>query len=189
MTPEPNSNESATVRLWTLQQAAVVPALKGPGAYRASWPETPANWRIAYEWMAKQLVKVTNCATSDAPVWCWHSCNGKLGAAPTVGTAAFLLSEYQIGQGMVAVELAVPVQFVLLSSYNAWNSFLDFVIVNQRLPRNQRRARRMFAEPMFKHDTDDIQAVIPFIESKWVRGVTELTIDGRDWDAPLLPGS
>jgi hypothetical protein len=181
--------KTATVRLWTFQQATVVPALKGPTTYRASWPETPANWRIAYEWMAKQLSEATNGAANDAPIWCWHSCNGRLGNAPTVGTAAFLLSEYQIGQGMVAVELAVPVEFVLLSSYHAWNSFLDFVIVNQRLPKNHRRARRMFANPLFKHDTDDIQAVIPFIEPTWVRGVTELTVTGRDWDVPLLPGS
>jgi hypothetical protein len=187
MNPEPNNNE-ATVRLWTFQQAAVVPALKGPEAYRAPWTETPANWRIAYEWMAKQLAEATKSAANDAPIWCWHSCNGQLNAAPTVGTAAFLLSEYQLGQGMVALELAVPAEFVLLSSYNAWNSFLDFVIVNQRLPKNQRRAQKMFAEPMFKHDTDDIQAVIPFIESAWVQGVTELAVEGRDWDSPLLPG-
>ena len=90
---------------------------------------------------------------------------------------------------MVTVELAVPVEFVFLSSYHAWNSFLDFVIVNQRLPKNHRRARQMFADPLFKNDTDDIQAVIPFIEPAWVRGVTELTVAGRDWDAPLLPSS
>ncbi len=47
----------------------------------------------------------------------------------------------------------------------------------------------MFAEPLFNHDTDDIQAVIPYIEPAWVRGVTELAVEGRDWDAPLLPGS
>ena len=47
----------------------------------------------------------------------------------------------------------------------------------------------MFAEPLFKHDTDDIQAVIPFIEPAWVRGVTELNVADRDWDSPLLPGS
>ena len=137
MTLEPKDNESATVRLWTFQQAAIVPALKGPGTYRASWSETPANWRVAYEWMAQQLADATNCTATGAPVWCWHSCSGRLGTAPTVGTAAFLLSEYQLGQGIVAVELAVPVEFVLLSSYHAWNSFLDFVIVNQRLPKNR----------------------------------------------------
>jgi hypothetical protein len=176
----------ATVRLWTFQRSAIVVALKGPGAYRASWAETPANWRIAYEWMARQIADRAECTGTDAPIWCWHSCNGRLGAAPTVGTAAFLLSEYQLGQGMVAVELAVPVEYVLLSSYHAWNSLLDFVIVNQRLPKSHRRAGRMFADPLFKHDTDDIQAVIPFIEPAWVRGVTELRVEGRDWDEPLL---
>jgi hypothetical protein len=186
MNPKPNNNASATVRLWTFQHAAVVPALNGPAAYRASWLETPANWRTAYKWMAQHLAEATSCTATDAPLWCWHSCNGRLGTAPTVGTAAFLLSEYQLGQGMVAVELAVPVEFVLLSSYHAWNGFLDFVIVNQRLPKNHRRARRMFADPLFKHDTDDIQAVIPFIKHAWVRGVTALTVEGRDWDAPIL---
>ncbi len=138
MKTEPKSN--ATVRLWTFQQAAVVPALKGPVPYRASWPETPANWRIAYEWMAKRLAEATKHTVSDPPIWCWHSCNGRLGAAPTVGTAALLLSECQIRQGMVAVQLAVPLEFVLLSSYHVWNSFLNFVMDNQRLPKDQRQA-------------------------------------------------
>lgn len=176
MKSEPRA-EPETIRLWTFQQSAIVPGLRGPGTYRASWSETPANWRTAYEWMAQQFATATDCIAPDAPVWCWHSCNGRLGAAPTVGTAAFLLSEYQLGQGMVAIELTVPAEFVLLSSYNAWNSFLDFVIVNQRLPKNHRLARRMFAEPMLKHDTDDIQAVIPFIE---------LRVEGRNWDEPLF---
>lgn len=137
MEPEPNIDD-APLRLWTFQSAEIAPVLKGPGPYRASWDETPANWRIAYKWMAQQLVEATNLTNADAPIWCWHSCNGQLGAAPTVGTAAFLLSEYQLGQGMVAVELDVPKELVLLSSYYAWNSFLDFVIVNQRLPKNCR---------------------------------------------------
>lgn len=45
----------------------------------------------------------------------------------------------------------------------------------------------MFADPLITHATDDIQAVVPFIEPAWVRGVTELVIEGRDWDSPLLP--
>jgi hypothetical protein len=180
------NNDEACVRLWTFQGAAIAAALKGPSAYRASWDETPANWRIAYKWMAQQLAAATNDTSAAAPIWCWHSCNGHLGAAPTVGTAAFLLTGCQLGQGMVAVELAVPAEFVLLSSYHAWNSFLNFVIVNQRLPKNHRRARRMFADPLFKHDTDDIQAVIPFIEPAWVQGVTELVVEGRDWNSPLI---
>lgn len=185
---EPNLAGSATVRLWTFQGSEIAPALSAEQAYRALWSHAPANWQIAYQWMAERLAATTGTVFDSAPIWCWHSCNGHLGAPPSVGTAAFLLSEYQLDGGMVAIELDVPVELVLLSSYSDWNRFLDFVIRHQRLPKNRRRAQRMFAEPLLKHDTDDIQAVISRIEPAWVQRVNPLTLAGRNWEEPLLPG-
>ena len=148
----------------------------------------PANWRLAYEWMNQRLTDLANRTLSNPPIWCWHSCNGTLGSAPTVATAVLLLSSYQIEQGMVTIELDVPVELALLSSYHRWNEFLDFVITKQRLPKSRRLLQQMFAEPLLKDEHDDIQAVIPFIDPAWVRGVADLSVEGRDWDAPIFPG-
>jgi hypothetical protein len=183
----PDHSKLPAVRLWSFQRAAVVAVVRSSGVYRADWADAPKNWRMAYEWMADQMVEATNHKSADAPIWCWHSCNGKIGSPPTVGTATALFGSVESVQGMVTLELAVPSEFVLLSSYHEWNAFLDYVIVEKRLPNTRRKYRKMFAEPLLKHDADEIQAVIPFIDSAWVRGVSELTVAGRNWEFPLLP--
>lgn len=98
-----------------------------------------------------------------------------------------LLNDYQIEQGIATIELAVPSEFVLLSSYYAWNRLLEFVTVNQRVPQNRRKLRQIFSEPLFKHKHDDIQAVIPYIRPEWVRGIWDLTLAGRTWDDAIIP--
>lgn len=80
--------------------------------------------------------------------------------------------------------LSVPEEYVLLSSYYAWNEFLDHVIVNRALPPRRWR-RRMFQAPLLKHDTDDIQAVIPFIRAEWLLKSEPVTVSGRGGDEPL----
>jgi hypothetical protein len=81
--------------------------------------------------------------------------------------------------------LSVPEELALASSYWAWNGFLDYVIVHCVLPRSRRWRRRMFYAPLFKHNTDDVQAVIPFIRTEWIEKVAKVIIDGRNDDEPL----
>jgi len=138
--------------------------------------------------MGARLAEAIKYNCTHAPIWCWQSCNGEHGASPTVGTAKALLSEFQLDQGMISVEMDVPGGFVLLSSYYAWSRFLDRVIVRRRVPVGDRIAGWMFQQPLLKHPTDDIQAVIPYIDSTWVIGTHALRIDGRSWDEPIAAG-
>ncbi len=174
------------VRLWTFQNLQVAERLIAGSSHRADWDCTPQNFRLAYRWMADELLKIAPGLGDDAPVWCWHSCNGVRGQMPTVGTAAMLLSEYDLEQGMVVIELAVPRSLVLLSSYYAWNRFLDVTLVKKRWPRSPLRKRRLFGEPLMWHGTDDIQAVLPSIEPQWLIRWTRLTIADREWEEPVL---
>jgi hypothetical protein len=87
---------------------------------------------------------------------------------------------------LVTLELIVPVESVLLSSYSHWNEFMDYVLVPGRVPRNSKYARSMLKEPLLKHSVDDIQAVIPYIEPSWVQRIEKLVVKDRDWDEPLL---
>lgn len=173
------------LRLWTFQSKQVAERLIAGVSHRADWDRTPENFRLAYRWMASKLLEITPELSDDAPVWCWHSCNGNRGHIPTVGTAGMLLSEDEFEQGMIVAELAVPRSKVLLSSYYAWNQFLDVTLVKKRWPRSPLRERWMFEEPLLRHETDDIQAVIPFIEPAWVIRSAPLMIDGREWDEPV----
>ncbi len=82
----------------------------------------------------------------------------------------------------------VPGEFALLSSYYAWNRFLDRVITRRRVPVGDRIGSWMFQQPLLKHPTDDIQAVIPCIDPTWINGIHELRIGGRSWDEQIGAG-
>jgi hypothetical protein len=135
--------------------------------------------------MAKCLEQRVGFALEGAPIWCWHSCNGRQGAPPTVWTARALLCDYDFEQGVEMLALQVPEELALLSSYWAWNEFLDHIIVHRALPRRPRSRRRMFQSPLIKHSIDDIQAVIPFICGQWVESVKRVDVADCESDEPI----
>src|SRR5688572_2434194 len=98
----------ASIRLWRVPRLRVTELLRHNASYQASWDWTPCNWRKAYWWMAKCLRERKSLAIGDAPVWCWHSCNGHVGGPPTVWTARALLSDYWYDQGVDMLTLSVP---------------------------------------------------------------------------------
>jgi hypothetical protein len=102
-----------SVSLWTFQSAAIAPIL-GQQRYYASWEHTPHNWRIAYDWMAAQMYAALSLDGTAPPVWCWHSCEGRIGAPPTYETAAALMATHEMERGIVTVELAVPERMMML---------------------------------------------------------------------------
>ncbi|MCG8352287.1 MAG: DUF3841 domain-containing protein [Chloroflexales bacterium] len=175
---------SDIIRLWTFQHYSVVEMLHRNGDYVPIWETTPTDYRPAYRWMAARLHEVIGLASDTPPVWCWHSCEQLL-APPTVGTAAALLSEYEIEQGMVTFELDVPADMALLSSYHEWNNFLDACLERNAVPVETDKWRNMFHVPPLLHEADDIQAVLPRIDSKWLNAVWPLRIEGRDWAEPV----
>lgn len=168
-------------RLWTFQSKDVMPSLANGERYFADWRRTPVNWKPPYLWMKRKLDSKTGLDISHPPIWCWHSCDGVWRGPPTVGTANMLLAADEIQRGMVAIEVLVPTSLVLLSSYTQWNTFIDVFIKRRRIPASNHRSRRMFDEPLIKHNCDCIQAIIPFIEPEWVQRSFDLVLEGRDW--------
>lgn len=176
MTPTQN-----VMKLWTIQHWKVVDALSP--LYRASWDFTPQNFRSAYRWMIHHLAK--HSQMDAVPVWCWHSCNGKLSVGPTVDTASSLIGDWKyFAHQMRVIELDVPHELPLLSSYYEWNQLLDEALETQQTPDFNSPHISMFDSPLIKHDADDIQAVLPLIEKHWVldiRALPETNDSGDDW--------
>jgi hypothetical protein len=98
-----------------------------------------------------------------------------------VGTATSLLGDYALREPHVTLELTVPANLMLLSSYSAWNRLLDTTIVRSRLPRSHRWTRYVFARPYLRDKGDDVQAVIPWIEPSWIRSIQPLVVRDRNW--------
>lgn len=88
---------------------------------------------------------------------------------------------------MVVLELNVPEQIPLLSSYSRWNQAIDDAIDRHSETIDVARFDDMFDTPLFKHDLDDIQAVIPKIERSWVTRKWLLPAcdeSEMDWELP-----
>lgn len=138
--------------------------------------------RASYAWMSERMAERLGEDTAfDAPVWCWHSCHDgfdgdtQRGAAPTDETARDLFGVFLERDRLEIdrLELEVPDELVLLSSYKIWN---DFYMDGEEVPDGG--WARMFEEPLLDHHFDDIQAVIPWIEPEWVNSIDELVLRG-----------
>ena len=175
------------MKLWTLQSRKFADDLLR-GSICGEWSSTPQNWRSYYRWMAAQWHDRIGSAELDVPIWCWHSCNGIDGACPTVGTFAMLMGDWNYyAASMTCLELIVPHELALLSSYSRWNEAIDDAMDRREDSIATEAFIDMFDSPLIKHDTDDIQAVVPRIESTWVVHRWTLPLgdsETLDWDMP-----
>ena len=170
------------LKLWTLQHRKLSSSSENRKIV-SSWERTPQNWRNAYRWMVSQWQTRLGLQLDSAPIWCWHSCNGKLHSPPTVGTAALLMGDYAYYRdSTIVLEIDVPESFCLLSSYFVWNDAVDDFFENKRITIAADRFDNMFDEPLIRHDTDDVQAVIPYILSEWIADIRDLPDSDADWD-------
>jgi hypothetical protein len=176
--------------LWTFQEEWFLRSLEQRGRIRARWRKVQANWRPAYLWMARQMVRRGCCARPVAPIWAWHSC-GAVGRAPDETT----VDSYYCGlagRTAYSIEMDVPERLVLLSSYGVWNEILDEVIVagggqvigidgeETELPRVENWedvfcVRLDNREPWGEANHYDIQACIPYVDHEWIRGIKRYT--------------
>lgn len=171
------------LRLWTFQYSRVVDAL-ARGRWVAPWEATPENWRPAYRWMATELDRSLVARglprSSGAPIWCWHSCStGEdaetvVGTPPTGTTAFWLFGSRDACRGLVRLELDVPPDLALLSSYSRFNDVLVEPVPTDAAALAARRT--MFDAPWLDHPHDDIQAVLPWIEPAWLRATEPVVV-------------
>jgi len=173
------------VRLWSFQSASIEPTLAAGRRHIAQSLPVGHNFRFAYDWMTERLTAALGTPLDSPPVWCWHSCEGRWRRRPTVGTATALLGDYALREPHVRLELTVPVNLMLLSSYSAWNRLLDTTIVRSRPLRSHRWAQYVFARPYLRDEGDNVQAVIPWIEPNWIRSMQPLVIRDRNWHEPV----
>ncbi len=161
------------MKLWTFQSAEIENLLEKLPVFYAEWAFTPVNWRQAYEWMAVEMERNGIHLNGYAPVWGWHSC-GNWYKGPTVRLAMDMLTDYQLLNGMVVLEMEVPDELCLLSTYSGFIELLDEVIDYGEI-RHADCHFNMFSLPVIL-DNDDIQAAIPYIRSEWVLDIRPIDI-------------
>ncbi len=172
------------MKLWTFQSHLSITEFQAKGILTAQWERYRSpNWKRAYHWMRDQMEFEGIDCNGNAPIWAWHSCGGIYGKSPTLGDASNLLSLMEIKDGVKTIELEVPDEFVLLSSYGAWNSeVLDYFIIGAEdvtLPL-QKRNDLFHITPQNLKDYDSIQATLPFLRLEWLVDIRSLKLAAND---------
>lgn len=80
------------------------------------------EWQAAYRWMAERLAEKTPApAGVEFPVWAWYRAHGQQRPKPNLRKRGFL----ERGQQGVRIELDLPDEQVLLSSFDGWHAVLN----------------------------------------------------------------
>ena len=173
------------MKLWTFQSADIENLLEKQPVFFAEWKFTPVNWRAAFEWMAAEMERRGIPLEGKAPIWTWQSCQ-TTGRGPTIGTALDSYTDFQLLSGMVLMELEVPEELCLCSTYSGFLRLLDEVIDSGKVLHPEAH-QEMFQIPEVL-DGDDAQAAIPYIRKEWVKDIRSVDIKpGKsDFDPEML---
>ncbi len=161
------------MKLWTIQSAELENLLEKNPVFVSDWKFSPINWKPAYVWMASQMELNHIALSGNAPIWAWHSC-GDWHHGPTVAHALSVLTDYQLLNGVLLLELEVPDAYCLLSTCSGFYELIDVVIAEGELVHPEQFIG-MFSLPLSLNG-DDIQAAIPCIRQDWVMDIRSVDI-------------
>ncbi|CAL9625466.1 hypothetical protein SUDANB95_05918 [Actinosynnema sp. ALI-1.44] len=146
------------MRLWTVQHAAVLDVLASAGELVGEWDRVVPQWRPAYRVVAARL------GVDRPPVWAWRGPDTRDGRVAL--TAELLLGDHRAG--FAVLDLDVPDDVVVLSSYRRWNDFLDAVVFGPG------PARMDWTLDPDEPTHATVQACLPVLRASWVLGSRDL---------------
>ncbi|MBB5079502.1 DUF3841 domain-containing protein [Nonomuraea endophytica] len=120
------------MRLWTVQHRAILDSLKTDGELVGDWDRLlVSSYRPAYEEMVAEMTRRGLDCRGRPPVWAWLGRDTRDNAVAV--TAELLLSpetdeEYA---RYVVLDLDVPDEMVVLSSYGRWNDFMEAIFLGE----------------------------------------------------------
>ncbi|MBG0817870.1 DUF3841 domain-containing protein [Planomonospora sp. ID82291] len=151
------------MRLWTVQHRAVLESLEDAGELVGDWERiTVRNHRACYEAMAAEMARRGLDCGGRPPVWAWEGPDTR---DNRVALAAELLLCPQTPQEYaryVVLDLDVPDEAVLLSSYGRWNDFMAAIVMGEGPP-----------DMDWSIDRDELngmQACLARVSAGWVLG-------------------
>ncbi|MFC6085051.1 hypothetical protein [Sphaerisporangium aureirubrum] len=157
------------MRLWTVQHRAVLDVLEGSGELVGDWARMMiGSYRPAYvEMVAEMARRGVGCA-GRPPVWAWSGPDTRDDRVAL--TAELLLcpeapEEYA---RYVIIDLEVPGELVVLSSYGRWNDYLDAVLAGGG---SARMDWTIDPEEFERSAYAGVQACLPRLDGQWVLSV------------------
>ena len=159
------------MKLQTIQHSKAIEILKETGFLYNDWQHvTWAYAKETYRWIIKHMERQGIDCQSNAPIWAWHSCRYWQGGL-TVNEAYSYLGGYRSDYEII--EMDVPDNFVLLSSYSEWCRIF-FMEQKDLASLPKLRRYKIFQLEKINFEYDCIQATLPFIDLKWVTDIRPL---------------
>ena len=161
------------LHLWSYQAKETQSVLEAEGELRAKWEFVDESWQDSYLIMVEKMLSKGIDTQGSPPIWTFYVDQGI--KEPTAGSARSLLSDLQIEQGQIVIELEVPKQKVLLSDYHLW---CDIVGQSKSWIESYEEIEEMFNIDKFDFRDDEIsiQGCLPLIDYAWVKDIRRLSI-------------
>ncbi len=108
--------------LWTIRHRDEFHILMRDGILRADVDQVDKDFRLAYQWMGKQLAKKIEPPLGCVyPLWAWWRWQGGQHPRPDLRSSAHLPK----GAPGVRIEFTIDLSEVLLSDFDAWHAVLN----------------------------------------------------------------
>ncbi|MFC5824347.1 DUF3841 domain-containing protein [Nonomuraea insulae] len=155
------------MRLWTVQHRAVLESLEDAGELVGDWARIlVGDYRACYEEMVAEMARRGLDCGGRPPVWAWEGPDTRDNNVAI--TAEMLLcpetpEEYA---RYVVLDLDVPDETALISSYGRWNDFLEAIIMGAESPHMD--------WSIGQEELNGVQVCLPRVATGWVLGVRPL---------------
>lgn len=155
------------MRLWTVQHRAVLKSLEDAGELVGDWDRIMVpDYRACYEAMVAEMARRGLDGGGRPPMWAWAGPDTR---DNRVALAAELLLCPQTPEEYaryVVLDLDVPDEVVLLSSYGRWNDFMHAIMMGEGSPDMDWAIGR--------EELNGVQACLARVAAGWVLGVRPL---------------
>lgn len=160
---------SETARLFTFQRTPVLDLFDADGCYLPTWEGTGilGRHRTAYEFVSRYMCKIGLSNGLSPPVWTFETDPGELDLLATM-----LLSDHELSQSdYVTLELIVPENRILRTSYSAWCELYFSCLETGRIEDD---GTWLDCSPTDEYPSHTAQAILPYILKEWVKKVVPL---------------
>ena len=114
----------SSLTLWTVQSARAWAKLQQDGVLRADARRVLRCYRMAYEWMGREMEDRLGCRPSERaqPIWAWYQWNGATHRTPDLRCCGYMPKD----EWCVRIELEVSDRLALLSDFELWHYVLNY---------------------------------------------------------------
>lgn len=169
------TQSSKTARLFTFQRTPVLDLFDTDGRYIPTWQGTgvAGRHRIAYEFVSRHMGRIGLSDGLSPPVWTFEADPGDLELLATM-----LLSDHELSQSdYVTLELLVPEDLILRTSYSAWCDLYFSCLETGRIEDD---GKWLDCSPTDEYPSHTAQAILPYMRKTWINSVAPLKVHKID---------